>query len=344
MFSRSIRALVAEDFPAFRQFLASTIQNSPDLQVICEVADGQEAVEKAWELQPELVLLDIGLPRLNGIEAARQIRNLSPQSKILFVSQESSVDMVQAALETGAQGYVLKADAGCELMAAFDAVLRGQTFVSRSLAGRGLANTPDRLAIQLGEMRHGLETRRQRGLQSTRCHEVEFHPDDRSLLDGFTHFVGEALKNGNAAILMATETHRDKLLGRLQAYGVDVSAAIEQGRYTALDNSETLSTFMVNDRPDPAQFLKVTDDLIAKTAKSVQGDPARIAACGECAPLLWERGNAEAAVWLERQWDKIARSYGVQVLCGYPHSSLQSGIGSDTFERICAEHSRVLSR
>ena len=343
MSARSIRVLVAEDFPAFRHFLASTIQSSPDLQVICEVADGVEAVEKAWELQPELVLLDIGLPRLNGIEAARQIRHLSPRSKILFVSQESSADMVQAALETGAEGYVLKADAGRELIAAFDAVLRGQTYVSKSLAAHGLTNVPDRSAIPLVEVGHGLETHRQQGLQSTRHHEVGFYSDDRSLLDGFTHFVGAALKNGNAAILMATETHREKLLGRLQAYGLDVSAAIEQGRYTALDNSETLSTFMVNDPPDPAQFLKITDDLIAKAAKSVEGDRARIAACGECAPLLWERGNAEGAVWLERLWDRIARSYGVQVLCGYPQSSFQVGTGGDTFERICSEHSRVFS-
>jgi hypothetical protein len=104
-----------------------------------------------------------------------------------------------------------------------------------------------------------------------------------------------------------------------------------------------LSTFMVNDLPDPAQFSKVTRDLIARTAKSVRGEHARIAACGECAPLLLERGNAEGAVRLERLWDEIARSYGVQVFCGYPLGSFQGGAGSYTSERICAEHSRVLS-
>ena len=122
-----------------------------------------------------------------------------------------------------------------------------------------------------------------------------------------------------------------------------MSAAIEQGRYIALDNDETVATFMVNDLPDPAQFSKVTDDLIARTAKSVEGEHARVAACGECAPLLWERGNTDGAVRLERLWDEIARSYGVQVLCGYPLGSFQAGTGSYTFERICAEHSRILS-
>jgi CheY-like chemotaxis protein len=314
------------------------------MQIICEVEDGPEAVQKAGALQLEVVLLDIGLPRLNGIEAARQIRNLSPKSKILFVSQESSADIVQAALETGAKGYVVKADAGRELIAALDAVLRGQTYVSKSLSRHGLTNVPDTSAIHLVEMRHGLETRRQQGLQSTRHHHaVGFYSDDRSLWDGYTRFVGAVLKNGNAAIVVATELHREKLLARLHAYGLDMPAAIEQGRYIALDNAETIGTFMVNDLPDPELFSKATSDLIARTAKSVEGEHARVAACGECAPLLWERGNPEGAVRLERLWDEVARSYGVQVFCGYPLGTVQGGTGSYTFERICAEHSRILS-
>lgn len=342
--AHSIRVLVAEDYAPFRRFLASTIQNRPGLQIICEVEDGLEAVQKAETLQPELVLLDIGLPRLNGIEAAKQMRKLSPNSKILFVSQESSADIVQAALDTGAGGYVVKTDAGRELVPALDAVLRGQTFVSKSLAGHGFTKIQDRPAFHGLEMLDGLETRQQPGSQSTRRHEVGFYWDDRSLLDGFTHFVGTALKSGNAAILIATQAHREKLLDRLHAFGLDVSVAIEQGRYIALDNAETLSTFMVDDLPDPARFSKVTRDLIARTAESVRGEHARIAACGECAPLLWERGNAEGAVRLERLWDEIARSHGVQVLCGYPQNSFQFRAGSYTFERISAEHSAVLYR
>jgi hypothetical protein len=192
-------------------------------------------------------------------------------------------------------------------------------------------------------MRHGLETRRPLGLQSTRHHEVGFYSDDGSLLDGYTRFIGAVLKIGNAAIVVATEMHRETLLARLQAYGLDMSAAIEQGRYIALDRAETIATFMVNDLPDPVRFSKVTGDLIARTAKSVEGEHARVAACGEGAALLWERGNIEGAVRLEQLWDEIARSHGVQVFCGYPLGSFQGGTGSYTFERICAEHSRVLS-
>jgi DNA-binding NarL/FixJ family response regulator len=131
----SVRVLVVEDFEPFRRFIASTLQKRPELQIICEVPDGLEAVQKAQELQPDLILLDIGLPTLNGIEAARRIRNLSPDSKIIFLSQESSADAVHEALGLGAQGYVVKVHAGSELLTAVEAVLQGNQFVSGGLSG-----------------------------------------------------------------------------------------------------------------------------------------------------------------------------------------------------------------
>ena len=123
-----IRVLVVEDFEPFRRFICSTLEKKSELQVVCEVSDGLEAVQKAEELQPDLILLDIGLPTLNGIEAARQIRKLAPEAKIIFVSQESSADVVQEALSL-AWGYVVKTHAGSELLSAVDAVLLEKQFV-----------------------------------------------------------------------------------------------------------------------------------------------------------------------------------------------------------------------
>lgn len=126
--------LVVEDFAPFRQFVCSTLAGRPDVQIIGEVADGLEAVQKTEILEPDLVLLDIGLPTLNGMEAARQIRKLVPASKIIFVSQESSSDVVQEALQLGAWGYVVKTRAASDLLAAVDAFLEGRQFVSVGLA------------------------------------------------------------------------------------------------------------------------------------------------------------------------------------------------------------------
>ena len=100
--------------------------------MVGQASDGLEAVEKAEELQPDLILLDLGLPKLNGMEAARRIRELSPNSKILFLSQDSSTEIVEEALRLGAQGYLLKSEA-TELPLAVDAITRGTWFVSRRL-------------------------------------------------------------------------------------------------------------------------------------------------------------------------------------------------------------------
>jgi DNA-binding response OmpR family regulator len=198
----------------------------PEWQIIFEASDGSEAVQKAKELTPDLVLLDIGLPKLNGIEAARQIRQLSPNSKIIFLSQENSIDVVQKALSTGAQGYVYKASAQSELLPTIEAVLRDIEFVSSILRGYSLdaekANLPH-------------------------YHEVQFYGDDMALLDRLAGFVGAALKTGNVAIVVATESHRDRLIQRLKTQDLDIDAAIKEGRYIPIDAVSTLSIFMVNE-------------------------------------------------------------------------------------------------
>jgi len=127
---RPVRVLIVEDNAPFRRIICSTLEKRPELQIVCEVSDGLEAVQKAEKLQPDLILLDIGLPTLDGIEAARQIRELVPESKIIFFSQEHSADVVQKALSIGAWGYVVKTSAGTDLLAAVDAVILGKRFVS----------------------------------------------------------------------------------------------------------------------------------------------------------------------------------------------------------------------
>ena len=142
-------------------------------------------------------------------------------------------------------------------------------------------------------------------------------------------------------IVLATESHRNRLVLKLQARGVDVAAAIEQGRLISLDAAGILSTLMVNDRVDAARFLKLAGDLIAKAASSVKGEHGRVAACGECAPLLWAQGKAEAAVLLEHLWDELVRSHDLDILCGYVLNDFQREQEKHIYERICGEHSAV---
>lgn len=129
----SAKILVVEDHEEYRRLVCSVLRDKPEFQVAGEASDGLEAIQQATKLQPDLILLDVGLPRLNGIAAVQRIREASPNSKVLFLSQESSIEVVQKALELGGHGYLLKSDAAGNLLLAIDAVLRGQQFVSRSL-------------------------------------------------------------------------------------------------------------------------------------------------------------------------------------------------------------------
>lgn len=149
-----IRVLVVDDYEPWRRFASTALLKQPELRVIGEVSDGLEAVRQAQQLQPDLILLDVGLPTLNGIEAARQISEVSPKSKILFVSENRSVDVAEEALSAGAGGYVVKSDAASELLPAVKAVLAGKRFVSASLTGHFLVTTTlsTALATQLSGM------------------------------------------------------------------------------------------------------------------------------------------------------------------------------------------------
>jgi PAS domain S-box-containing protein len=128
----SLKMLVVEDHEPFRELICLLLQEKPGVEVI-EASNGLDGVEKARELHPDLILFDIGLPKLNGIEAARAVRQFAPETKLLFVTQESSSEVVRETLRLGAQGYVHKSHASSDLMQAVEAVLEGRRFVSDGL-------------------------------------------------------------------------------------------------------------------------------------------------------------------------------------------------------------------
>jgi DNA-binding NarL/FixJ family response regulator len=319
-----IRILVVDDFKDWLRQVRLLLQSRPECQVIGEASDGSEAVQKAEELKPDLIVLDVGLPNLSGIEAARQIRQRSPNSEIIFLSQNSDLDVVRAALDTGALGYVCKTDAGRELLPAMDAVLRGKQFVSGSLKDYQFTHTSAEKAPH--------------------SHEVQFYSDDALLLDTFARFIAVALQSGRAAIVVITESHRDGLVSRLKAQGLDVDAATQQGTYIQLDVNKTLSTFMVNDMPDPTRFFEVVSRLIEAAAKAARQEHYGVMVCGECSPVLWAESKADAAIRLEQLWDEVGKTFGVDILCGYALSSFHGEEDEHVFQSICAEHSAVYSQ
>jgi DNA-binding NarL/FixJ family response regulator len=192
--SITTNVLVVDDYEPWRKFAYLTLQKRPELRIVGEASDGLEAVEQAKKLQPDLILLDIGLPALNGIEAARRIREVSPSSKILFVSENRSPDIAEEALRTGAVGCAVKSGGAAELVNALRAVLEGTQFVSTHLTGHDPSDHMDQRSIDHGPgpQRTAAMNLRSQGHRSG--HDVSLYPNDATLVDGLTRFVEAALK------------------------------------------------------------------------------------------------------------------------------------------------------
>jgi DNA-binding NarL/FixJ family response regulator len=334
-----VRVLVVDDNERWRRFFSTTLRKQPELQVLGEVSDGLEAVRQAQQLRPDLILLDIGLPTLNGIQAAGRIREVSPNSKILFVSENRSRDVVEEALRTGAGGYVVKSDAASELLPAVKAVLDRKKFVSASLTGHNLADPVDDRSDNFQREKIVAPFPAERKIR----HEVEFYADDAEFVDGFARFIEAELKEGNAVIVIATDSHAASLLQRLTADGLNMCAEIEQGNYIPFEVTNTLSSFMVNDAPDPVLFRSLAGNLI-QTAKRAKGEGSLVAACGEGVHSLLTAGNLDATIALERLWSEMAELYDVDILCGYFQSDFATNEDISTLERVCAEHTTVRGR
>jgi DNA-binding response OmpR family regulator len=327
------RVLLVDDFEPFRRIASLILEDIPSLQLI-EASDGMQAVEMARDLQPDLILLDIGLPKLNGLEAARSIRDVSPNSKIIFLSQNSSADIVQQAFCLGAWGYIVKVNAGSELLPAVEAVLRGEKFAGgMSFAG---GNDPG-LGIPFAYPRRSSPALT--SLIHPR-HEAVFYADEQAFLNDLTQFVGKALKSGNAAVVLATESHRESLLAKLQTYGVDIATAVEEGSYVALDAGEAVSSCMVRGMLDADRFVSTIGGMVDAARAAKQGNGS-VAIFGECAQLLWAQGEIDTAIELETLAKRLPKAHDIDIRCGYFLGSFQGMTESRSFQRICAEHSAV---
>jgi DNA-binding response OmpR family regulator len=339
-----IRVLVVDDHEPFRRFACSTLGKMGNLQIVGEASDGLEAVRKAEELRPDLVVLDIGLPTLHGIEVARRIRKLCSECRILFMSQESSADLAQEVFSLGALGYVVKAYAGSELLTAVKAVCQGTKFVSKGLSGLNWTDAAGRQA-PVGLLQPEVKLPpASKSATSTHCHEVQFYSDDAAFVLGFSRFIEAALKAGNPVIVIATKPHQATLLQKLLSSGAEIAASIEQGLYLPLDVADALAAFMVNDLPDPVRLQKLMGDQIALASEATKAKHPRIAACDEIAPELWAQGSADAAIQVEHVTDEIARTCNVDILCGYVLNRFQHEQESHIYERICAEHVTVCTQ
>jgi signal transduction histidine kinase len=173
-------------------------------------------------------------------------------------------------------------------------------------------------------------------------HGVQFYSQDKFLLEGLSEYIGNALRAGEAAVVVATEQHRDGLLPWLTAQGLDVAALIEQGRLVSLDAEKVLATFMSDGWPNQERFNDVVGEIIAKAVTCAGDDHPRVAIFGEMVALLWAEGKADAAIRLEQLWNELGHTKSFSLFCAYPMSSFDREEDAGLLLKVCNEHSAVI--
>lgn len=197
-----------------------------------------------------------------------------------------------------------------------------------------VTKAPTSVPSGLPKIRHGGKSRRD--------HVVQFYGDDSALLDSLVEFIGPAVTAGEAALLIATEAHREEFARRLETAGIDVNAAAAQGLYISLDANATLSSFMIDGMPDPLLFEEIIGKRVLRARDEARDESLRVVAFGEMVAILLANGQPEAALALERLWTRLSKTYSFSLRCAYPMEQFKDHARKELFMKICDEHAAVI--
>ena len=308
-----LRVLLADDNVSILAKVSTLLARS--FEVVAAVTDGRQALHAAQRLDPDVVVLDITMPELDGFQTARALRQSGLRAKVVMLTMHERDEFVAAAIESSAQGYVLKTRIRSDLESAIDHAIAGRLFLP-SLTSL-LAVTP---ATGAG------------------WHAMLFGINDRPSLNTLSGLLAATCRRGGVAALVATDATRTEIAQRLLATGDDIAQAAGRGQYISLDAREALAEVIVGGRVDARRVAAIIDDLersrLAASASSVT-------VLGEMAPLLCRDGNPEAALQLERVWDDLTRRLPFLTVCFYSTECFGESEDSALFPGICAFHAAV---
>jgi CheY-like chemotaxis protein len=321
----SVEILIVDDQARFRRMVRSLIESQPEYRVCGEAGDGIEAVEKVHQLHPDLVLMDINMPRMNGLEATRIIRRESPDCNVIIVTQNDATVAREQARGVDANGFVTKSDLIRDLLPEMGRVVmenNGSLDETRNAAANG-------------EPWCGLLTG-----AAPRDHIVQLYQDQQFLNRAVCRFAAAAIANGEGVILVPTIAHWDAFRPRLESEGVDVQAAEKRGQLTIVDADNLLPTFMRDGMPDSPVFMGLAANVVSQARG--EGRYPKVRWWGEMVNILWERGDVAASMNLEDLFDQLAHEQDISIFCSFSMDNFNGDVHARMLPRLSENHSHLI--
>jgi DNA-binding NarL/FixJ family response regulator len=284
-----------------------------EFRVVAAATDGHRALESSHRLDPDVIVLDIGMPGLNGFQVARELKRTGSRAKIVFLSMYSADDYVSTAITAGADGYVLKTRIQPDLKRAVNHVLAGRIFLPT-------------LAALSAAARGG------------RGHAVHFYEDDSSFLDEASRFIATTLKRGEPVVMAVPEAINNGIVQRLEAQGLDLAGSRGQGWCRAMDSVAVFAQCIRNGWPDAERVREVIETIERSRLATASGASTRVTIFVGHLP---KDHRSDIAVRFEHLWATLTSSVPFFTVCVYPID----GFGSDGFPDgcpgLCGEHGMV---
>jgi DNA-binding NarL/FixJ family response regulator len=310
---RKARIVVADDHVRVLDSVSTLLRN--DFTVVASAPDGPRALEAAQRLDPDLVLLDITMPGLSGLQVARELKRSGARARIVFLSMHPAQDYIEAAVSAGGHGYVLKTRIQPDLVSAVNHVLSGQIFVP-TLSAMSVATS------------------------GARGHAVYFYRDESAFLEEAAGLARTMLRRGEPFVIIGNEAMRNGVAELVQARGVDLALAGERNQYRSVSTVTFLSQSTRNGWPDAAAIIETASELEQFRLSSPDGPRARVTILGNMTPV-WRGQSPNAAFELERLWDTLTAGAPFFTVCAYAADCF-SALGSPSPRAtVCAEHGFV---
>jgi CheY-like chemotaxis protein len=303
------RVLLADDHFAFLDTVNHLLQ--PAFDVVALASDGRQALEMARHLRPEVVVLDISMPELNGFQTLEHLRRDLPDTRVIFCTLHGEEEMVAAAVNGGAHGYVLKSRIHQDLIIAIEHALADRLFVPSLASLRSVA---------------------------ANRHTLVLHAEDGRFLDEVGQLVGPTLRSGNPVVVVTCEATRVGLAQRLRARHINLPLMADRGQYVEQDSAVALSHVM---GADQERLTEMIYDFERLRLSAPNGPRSRLTIVSDLTVALWRGAQFEAALALERVWDELTRPFPFSTVCVIPTDCFARSEAGGHFPTLCEAHSAV---